>query len=241
MGHEATMLQYARRCGRVGVGGGAMALWAGTSRQRVATIQRWALLVAGLFLFALALVLGLQSGLGAYSWMVFHDGIARHTPLTVGQASIAVSIVAVGGGWLLGVPPGIGTIANLLLIGVFTDLILWMNLVPPASQPLVGLFEVAASVVLLGIASGMYIAADFGAGPRDSLMLALARRTRWSVGWIRWAMEVGVTLAGIGLGGSFGIGTIIVALTVGPAVRWGFRLFGLDGQGYRRERGERGA
>lgn len=166
-----------------------MALWAGTSRQRVATIQRWALLVAGLFLFALALVLGLQSGLGAYSWMVFHDGIARHTPLTVGQASIAVSIVAVGGGWLLGVPPGIGTIANLLLIGVFTDLILWMNLVPPASQPLVGLFEVAASVVLLGIASGMYIAADFGAGPRDSLMLALARRTRWSVGWIRCATD----------------------------------------------------
>ncbi|MCM8746168.1 hypothetical protein NET03_06455 [Thermomicrobium sp. CFH 73360] len=114
-----------------------MAVWAGTSQQRVATIQRWALLVVGLFLFALALVLALQSGLGAYLGMVLHDGIARDTPLTVGQASIAVSIIAVGGSWFLGVAPGVGTIANFLLTGVFTDLIRWMNSVPPTSQPVV--------------------------------------------------------------------------------------------------------
>jgi len=200
---------------------------------------RTTMLVGGLFLFALALVLGLRSGLGAYSWMVFHDGISRHTPLTVGQASIVVSLVTVGTGWALGVSPGVGTVANLVLIGIFTDLLLWSGAIPQARDTFEGMIEVVASVLLLGIASGMYIAADFGAGPRDSLMLALARRTRWSIGWIRWGMESIVTVIGILLGGSFGIGTIMVALTVGPAVRLGFALFGLDGRGrHRREMGD---
>jgi uncharacterized membrane protein YczE len=198
-------------------------------------LVRATMLVGGLFLFALALVLGLRSGLGAYSWMVFHDGISRHTPLTVGQASIVVSLVTVGAGWALGVSPGFGTVANLVLIGIFTDFLLWSGMIPQARDTFEGVIEVAASVVLLGIASGMYIAADFGAGPRDSLMLALARRTRWSIGWIRWSMESAVTVIGILLGGSFGIGTIMVALTVGPAVRLGFALFGLDGRGRRRK------
>lgn len=199
----------------------------------LAAVRRWTLLIGGLFLFALALVLGLESGLGAYSWMVFHDGLARHTPLTVGQASIVVSGVLVLVSWVLGVAPGLGTIANLVLIGVFTDLLLWSGWVPHTKSWIGGLGEVVASVLLLGIASGMYIAAEFGAGPRDSLMLALARRLDVSVGWIRWGMETAVTVIGIVLGGSFGVGTIIVAMTVGPAVRWGFRLFGLDGRGRR--------
>ncbi|MCX2726921.1 membrane protein [Thermomicrobium sp. 4228-Ro] len=197
-------------------------------------LRRWVTLVSGLFLFALALVLGLQSGLGAYSWVVFQDGLARHTVLTVGQASIAVSAIVVGVSWLLGVPPGIGTLANLVLIGVFMDVLLWLGWVPEATSFVGGAIEVGLSVILLGIATGMYSGADFGAGPRDSLMLALARRTGWSVSWVRWALEVSVTIAGIVLGGSFGVGTIVVALTVGPAVRLGFYLFGLDAQGYRR-------
>jgi len=209
----------------------------GQERSVGSLLGRWTMLLGGLFLFALALVLGLQSGLGAYSWVVFQDGLAKHTFLTVGQASIVVSAFVVAVSWLLGVPPGIGTLANLVLIGVFMDVLLWLNWVPAATSPVSGTIEIVLSVLLLGFATGMYIGADFGAGPRDSLMLALARRTGWSVGWVRWALEVSVTLAGIVLGGSFGVGTIVVALTVGPAVRLGFRLFGLDGQGYRRNEG----
>ncbi|MCX7622470.1 MAG: membrane protein [Thermomicrobium sp.] len=204
---------------------------------RACGVVRPVALVVGLFLFSLALVLGLQSGLGAYSWVVFQDGLARRTFLTVGQASIVVSGVIVGASWLLGVPPGMGTIANLVLIGVFMDVLLWLGWVPRATTLLGGFTEVALSVVLLGIATGMYVAAGYGAGPRDSLMLALARRTGWSVAWVRWLLEVSVTGAGIALGGAFGIGTIVVAMTVGPAVRLGFLLFGLDRHGYRKDEG----
>ncbi len=209
----------------------------GTRSRSRAPLWRVVLLVGGLFLFAVALVLGLQSGLGAYSWVVFHEGIARHTDLTVGQATIVVSAVIVAVSWSLGVRPGVGTVANLVLVGAFMDAVLWSESVPRAPSLPLAVLELAASVVLLGVATGMYIAAGYGAGPRDSLMLAVARRFGWSVGWVRWLLEVTITVVGIALGGSFGVGTIVVALTVGPAVRVGFRLFGLDRLGFPRSEG----
>lgn len=87
------------------------------------------ILIAGLFLFALGVVLGLQSGPGAMSWTVFHEGLARHTPLTIGQATIVTSVVMVGASWVAGTPPGLGTLLNMLLVGLFTDLILWSGLI----------------------------------------------------------------------------------------------------------------
>ncbi len=208
-----------------------------TRRGSKVLLWRAALLVGGLFLFAVALVLGLQSGLGAYSWVVFHEGIARHTDLTVGQATILVSAVVVAVSWSLGVRPGVGTVANLVLVGAFMDMLLELGAIPRVRSLVLAVLELGASVVLLGVATGMYIAAGYGAGPRDSLMLAVARRFGWSVGWLRWLLEVSVTAVGIVLGGSFGPGTIVVALTVGPAVRLGFRLFGLDRLGFPRSEG----
>ena len=190
--------------------------------------RQLAILIAGLFLFALGVVLGLQSGLGAMSWTVFHEGLARHTPLTIGQATIVTSVVMVGASWVAGTPPGLGTLLNMLLVGLFTDLILWSGLIDrpehwPGEWALLG-----SSIAVLGVATGMYISAGLGAGPRDSFNLALSSRTGWSIGFTRWLLETTVLGIGILLGGSFGVGTILAALLIGPAVGLGFRLFRLE-------------
>lgn len=198
-------------------------------RARVADPRRAAadlgLLVGGLFIFALANVFSLYCNLGASSWTVLHDGIARQTPLTIGQATQFVGLLMLGVAWLAGVRPGIGTLANMLLIGLFMDLIIWSELVPRVDPyPLRVLWLLLAAVVL-GIGSAMYIKAGFGAGPRDSFMLAVIRRTGLRVGRVRWMMEFGAVVIGALLGGAFGIGTLLFALAAAPSVEFFFRVF----------------
>lgn len=190
--------------------------------------RRVLVLVAGLFLFALGVALGLESGLGAIAWAVFHDGLARHTPLTIGQATIATSVIMVGVSWVAGTPPGLGTLLNMTLVGVFLDLILWSGTIPEPTSPLGAWALLGSSVVVLGVSTGMYISAGLGAGPRDSFNLAVSRRTGWSIGRTRWLIEMTVLGLGIALGGRFGIGTVVAALVMGPAVSVGFRVFGLE-------------
>jgi uncharacterized membrane protein YczE len=186
---------------------------------------RFALLNIGLALFALAMVLSLRSNLGANSWTVFHDGLAQQTPLTLGTAGIVVGFVILIVSWLLGIPPGFGTVMNMLMVGVWIDVLLELELVPEAQAYPARAALLILSAVLLGLASAMYIKAGFGAGPRDAFMLAITRRTNVRVGMIRWGMELTVVLIGILLGGAFGIGTILFALMVGPSVEFFFNLF----------------
>jgi len=197
--------------------------------------RRWlihfAILITGLALFALGLVLSLQSNLGANSWTVFHDGLARRTPLTIGQASQLVGFLMIAASWLVGVRPGVGTFMNMYLVGLFMDLILESGWVPLAQAYPARVAMLLASVGVLGIATGIYIRAGFGAGPRDSFNLALIRITGLSVGVVRWLIESAAVLIGIVLGGHFGVGTILSALLMGPAVSTGFRMTGLSSSG----------
>lgn len=200
-------------------------------------IARFAMLNAGLALFAVGLVLSLQSNLGANSWTVFHDGIDRHTPLTIGQASQVVGLLMIAVSWLGGIRPGIGTLCNMYLVGWFMDLILEHGWVPLAQAYPLRVTMLLASLAVLGVATGVYIKAGFGAGPRDSFNLSLMELTGWSIGKTRWAIEVTVVVVGILLGGRFGVGTIISAFLIGPAVGMGFRLVGLP-RGSKGRRGE---
>lgn len=192
-----------------------------------------------LALFALAMVLSLQSDLGANSWTVFHHGIALQTPLTLGAAGIIVGLIILAASWALGIKPGIGTLANMLFIGVWTDVYLEFELIPQASWLPVQLAMLCGSAVLLGFATALYIKTNFGAGPRDAFMLALTRRTNIRVGVVRWAMEITVVAAGIILGGSFGIGTLIFAILIGPSVDFFFELFGIRTRQGDSDRGRR--
>ena len=186
------------------------------------------MLMVGLMLFALAMVLSLQCNLGASSWAVFHDGIAIQTPLSFGQGTILVGVVMVFVSWALGVRPGLGTFANMLLVGVWVDLILWSNLVPEAENYVVRVLMLLAAVMLLGFASAMYIKPGFGAGPRDSFMLAMTRITNIRVSIVRWGMEVVVVVIGILAGGDFGVGTLIFAMLIGPVVGFWFGVFNIQ-------------
>ncbi len=191
-------------------------------------IARLLILTGGLFLFAIAVVLSLQSNLGANSWTVLSDGISRQTPISIGQATQITGLVMLIVSWVVGIAPGIGTVMNMVLVGFFVDLILGTGLIDKAGPYPLRILMLAAAIVVIGIASGMYISSGLGAGPRDSFMLALTEITRLPVHVNRWMIEVVVVIVGIILGGAFGVGTIIFALLVGPSVGFGFRLFGLS-------------
>jgi uncharacterized membrane protein YczE len=207
--------------------------WRGSSDSMVPRLTRplaWARLVVGLWLFAAGIVLALRSGLGVSPWDVFHDGIRQVTPLSFGVATILLGVLLVGVGALLGVRPGPGTVANMLLIGVFVDLLLAAG-VPQdlASQGLViRLSALGGGVALVALGSALYIGAGLGSGPRDSLMLAISGRTGWRIGLVRALIEMAVLIAGALLGGSVGIGTVLFAFGIGPAVEATFKLLRVD-------------
>jgi uncharacterized membrane protein YczE len=171
-------------------------------------------------------VLILESRLGLAPWDVMNQGIARHTPLSFGVANIAVGLAVLLAAWALGGKPGIGTVANAVLVGIFIQLLTSIDAVTDlGSEPLgVRIALLALGIPLIGPASAFYIGADMGAGPRDTLMLVGALRTGRRVGVVRGAIELVALVVGIALGGTFGVGTVAFALLVGPVVETSFRL-----------------
>ncbi len=198
----------------------------------------WVRLLAGLWLFAAGVVLGLRSGLGVSPWDVFHDGIRQATPLSFGAATVLVGVVLVVVALAAGVRPGPGTLVNMVAIGAFADALLASGLVEDlAGRALpVRLAAVLAGVGLVALGSALYIGADLGSGPRDSLMLALAARTRLSVGLVRGLLEATVLGVGWLLGGVVGVGTVLFAVGIGPAVQLAFRVLRVEVPGERNRR-----
>lgn len=173
-------------------------------------------LYAGLVLYGTSMGLLVQSGLGVMPWDVFHQGVALHTPLSLGAVIIITSFVVLACWVPLRQWPGLGTISNAIVIGLVLDL--FLLLMPAPSTLAVRIVYVVLGVVLNAVATGAYIGARFGPGPRDGLMTGLVRVTGRSVRLIRTALEVSVVAAGWVLGGTVGIGTLAYALAIGPLV-----------------------
>lgn len=189
-------------------------------RVRGGLAARSASLVAGLFLFALAIVCQLESKLGLSPWDVLHQGIARQTPLSFGLANICVSVAVLGLAWLLGARIGIGTVANAVLVGSFIQALTAIGPVDRLSETSLGvrIGLLAAAMPLIGIGSALYLGAWLGAGPRDSLMVVGGQRSGRRLGIVRAVLELSALGAGWALGGTIGIGTVVFALGVGPAL-----------------------
>ena len=189
-------------------------------------VARFTSLVFGLVLFALGIVLILESRLGLSPWDVLNQGLSEHTPLSFGMANVAVGVVVLFAGWALGGRPGVGTVANAVLVGTFIQAFTSIDAVTDLAHSGVGLRIVLllAGTLLIGPASAFYIGADLGAGPRDTLMLVGARRTGYRVGLVRATLEICALAAGIVLGGTFGVGTVLFALLVGPIVESSFGI-----------------
>lgn len=183
-------------------------LRAGTLPRRIAQ------LLVGLFAYGASLALMVRGGLGLAPWDVLHSGIIRHVPITLGQCVVVMSFVVLLGWIPLREKPGIGTVANALLVGTSTDLTLALVHHPGALWERIAL--TVGGIVLNALATALYIGAQFGRGPRDGLMTGLHRRTGRSIRLVRTCLEVSVLVAGIALGGSFGVGTIAYALLIGP-------------------------
>jgi uncharacterized membrane protein YczE len=197
-------------------------------------LRRLPRLLVGLTLFGLGIALMAQAGLGLGPWEVLHQGISRQSGVALGTVSILVGIPVLALWWPLGERPGIGTLLNIAVIGVVTNLALLV--VPHPSVLAARLALTIAGVGLIGVASGLYLAADLGAGPRDGLMTGLHRRSGWPVAAVRTAMEVSALVAGWLLGGTVGIGTLLFAFGIGPIVQWALGVFDRDGAVLRRRR-----
>jgi uncharacterized protein len=179
--------------------------------------SRLARLVLGLFLFGVGEGLLVAADLGVSPWTVLAEGVALHTAMSVGVATVVISVLLL----LLWVPlrqrPGLGTVLNALLIGLFIDLTL---LLVPDQLPLVlRALLVPAAILLVAVGSGFYLTTRLGPGPRDGLMTGLHRVTGLSLRLVRAGIEVSAVVVGFALGGTVGVGTVAFALLVGPTVQ----------------------
>ncbi|MFG2467817.1 YitT family protein [Streptomyces canus] len=180
-------------------------------------------LYAGLALYGASSALLVEAGLGLEPWGVLHQGLARLTDLSIGVVSIIVGAAVL----LLWIPlrqrPGLGTVSNVFVVGIAMDATL--AAVPEVHALGVRIPLLLAGILLNGVATGLYIAADFGPGPRDGLMTGLHRRTGRSIRLMRTAVEVAVVVTGFLLGGTIGIGTVLYAVSIGPLAQLFLRVF----------------
>ena len=178
--------------------------------------RRLTQLYAGLALYGVSMALFLRSELGNMPWDVLHQGIARFVPVSFGTITIATGVLVLLGWIPLRQKPGLGTVSNVLVIGVVVDVAL--RLLSTPSHLAVRIAFLLAGVVLNAVATACYIGARFGPGPRDGLMTGIVARTGWKTRWVRTSIEVAVVALGFALGGTLGIGTLVYALAVGPLV-----------------------
>jgi uncharacterized membrane protein YczE len=182
----------------------------------VAMPRRLVQLYLGLALYALSMGLFIRSDLGVMPWDVLHQGLERWLPLSFGTVTIVVGAVVLLGWIPLRQRPGLGTVSNVLVIGVVVDAVL--AVVPEQHVLGTRVAFLVSGVVLNAVATAAYIGARFGPGPRDGLMTGLVARTGWKVRWVRTAIEVTVVAVGWLLGGTLGVGTVVYAVAVGPLV-----------------------
>ncbi|MCF1594237.1 membrane protein YczE [Streptomyces muensis] len=186
-------------------------------------VRRLSQLYVGLALYGASSALLVEAGLGLEPWNVLHQGLAERTGLTIGVVSIIVGAAVL----LLWIPlrqrPGLGTVSNVFVVGLAMDGTL--ALLPETHTLAVRIPLLLAGIVLNGVATGLYIAARFGPGPRDGLMTGLHQRTGRSIRLMRTAVEIAVVVTGFALGGTVGVGTVLYAVSIGPLAQLFLRVF----------------
>lgn len=187
--------------------------------------RRYVQVIAGLVVFGVALGLGVEAELGVNPWTVFHGGVASRTPLAIGQVTILTGAVLLLVFPLIRQPVGLGTLLNVVVIGAVTDLTIWI--VPDLTSLSLRILALGVAPVLIGLASGLYIGAGLGPGPRDGLMTALAR-IGLPVWLARTVVEASALVFGFVLGGDVGWGTLWMAGSVGIWVDLFLRRLRID-------------
>jgi len=176
-------------------------------------------------LYSIGIVLTIKANVGYAPWDVFHVGLSLTTGISLGLASIITGIVLIIIVTLSGEKIGIGTLANIVGIGLFIDLIMWLDLIPLVENFVIGIILLLAGLFVISLGSYFYIKSAFGVGPRDNLMVVLNKKIKLPVGVCRSLVELTATLIGWFLGGMVGVGTIISVVAIGFFIQAVFAMF----------------
>ena len=173
-------------------------------------------LVSGLWIFGTGEAILIDAGIGVSPWTVLAQGISKQADLTVGMATFVVSVLVL----FLWIPlretPGIGTILNAVLIAMSIDVM--APFIPNQTDFIPQIIQASIGIILVGIGSALYLTANLGPGPRDGWMTGVQKKTNWPIGRVRVGIEIIVLSIGIALGGTFGLGTVMFAIGIGPAI-----------------------
>ena len=184
-----------------------------TLRPRILTLF---FLVSGLWIFGTGEAILIDAGIGVSPWTVLAQGISEQRDFTVGMSTFIVSVLVLFFWIPLRELPGIGTILNAVLIAMAIDVM--EPLIPEQTELVPAIFQAAIGIILVGIGSALYLTANLGPGPRDGWMTGIQKRTDWPIGRVRIGIEIVVLIFGYALGGTFGLGTIMFAIGIGPVV-----------------------
>ena len=182
--------------------------------------------MTGLIFYSIGIVLTIKANIGYAPWDVFHVGLAGKTGLSIGVVSILVGLFIVIIVTILREKFGLGTVLNMVFIGLFIDII--FPYIPIAKNQIIGFIMLVAGLFIISIGSYFYIKSAFGVGPRDNLMVVLTRRTKLPAGFCRFAIELLATIIGWFLGGMVGIGTVVSAIGIGFCIQITFKVLKFD-------------
>ena len=173
-------------------------------------------LVSGLWIFGTGEAILIDAGIGVSPWTVLAQGISKQLDLTVGMATFVVSFLVL----FLWIPlretPGIGTILNAILIAMSIDVM--RPFIPDQTDIMPQIIQASIGIILVGVGSALYLTANLGPGPRDGWMTGVQKKTNWPIGRVRVGIEIIVLSIGVALGGIFGLGTVMFAIGIGPAI-----------------------
>lgn len=190
--------------------------------------RRIGLLLAGLLVSSVGITMMLQANVGLEPWSVLQQGIAQTCGITYGVSSILVGAAVILIAIACGERIGLGTVANIVLCGIFIDSLLALGWIPRMTGLASGVLMLLAGLELLALGTWLYMQSALGTGPRDALMVAMARKTGRSVGLCRAAVELVIIFVGWRLGGQVGLGTVISALGLGTLFNLNFALLRFD-------------
>lgn len=187
-------------------------------------LKRFGDLIIGIMLFSVGIVFTMKANLGYGPWEVFHQGLGENIGLSIGKASILTGLVICIIVMLMGEKLGLGTLLNMVFIGFFIDVLLALDFIPQMKSFWSGVVEITIGFFIIAFGSYFYIRSGFGAGPRDSLMVLLERKSKLSVGVCRIILEASAVLVGWILGGPVGLGTVLAVFGIGVCVQIVFSL-----------------
>lgn len=191
-------------------------------------LKRYLKLYIGLFMCALGCIMILKADLGLSPWDVLHQGISKTTGITIGQASIGLGITIVLLDIFLGQPIGLGTVLNFLSIGLFMDMILYLDFIPVKESYLYRVVLLMIGILFYAYGTFFYMVQGMGCGPRDGFMQIITKKTKYSVGIIKNIIELSALGSGWLLGGKVGVGTVITAISMGIFLQIFFKVYKMD-------------